>query len=113
MPRSEITIDLGALRAQRRPLREAAAPAEVWAVVKADAYGHGAADAARVRARGGRAGALRRDRGRGRRAADCLPEARILVMGPLGAGEDGPRARRGARGRRLAPRRCPEGLAST
>ena len=39
--RSELTIDLGALRRNVARMREAAAPAELWAVVKADAYGLG------------------------------------------------------------------------
>lgn len=38
-----LTIDLGALRSNYRQLRKTAAPAEVAAVVKADAYGLGAA----------------------------------------------------------------------
>src|SRR5438552_964797 len=44
--RSEVTIDLAALRHNVRRLLEALAGAELWAVVKADAYGHGAADVA-------------------------------------------------------------------
>ena len=35
-------VDLGAITHNVGVLREAAAPAEVWAVVKADGYGHGA-----------------------------------------------------------------------
>jgi alanine racemase len=46
MHRSEITIDLGAVRRNVRALRNALGPAELWAVVKADAYGHGAVDVA-------------------------------------------------------------------
>jgi alanine racemase len=48
MHRSEITIDLGAVRRNVRTLRNALGPAELWAVVKADAYGHGAVDVAGV-----------------------------------------------------------------
>lgn len=48
MHRSEITIDLGAVRRNVRTLRKALGPAELWAVVKADAYGHGAVDVAGV-----------------------------------------------------------------
>src|SRR5690606_26361282 len=40
---SELTIDLGALRANYRALAAQVAPAECGAVVKADAYGLGAA----------------------------------------------------------------------
>ena len=42
--RSEITIDLGALRRNVRSLLRTLDGAELWAVVKADAYGHGAVD---------------------------------------------------------------------
>ena len=82
MHRSEITIDLGALRRNARRLREVLGNSELWAVVKADAYGHGAVDVAgTVLAEGARvlcvattaeALELRRE----------FPETRILVMGP-------------------------------
>lgn len=41
-------IDLHAVRHNVGVLREVVAPAEVWAVVKANAYGHGAVDVARA-----------------------------------------------------------------
>ena len=44
MARSELTIDLGAIRRNARTLLRALEGAELWAVVKADGYGHGAAD---------------------------------------------------------------------
>ena len=44
--RSEITIDLGALRRNAQTLLGALDGAELWAVVKANAYGHGAVDCA-------------------------------------------------------------------
>ena len=87
MLRSEITVDLRALRNNVRLLRWVLREAELWAVVKADGYGHGAVDVARA-ALGEGAGAL------------CVatvpealelravyPEARILVMGPSVGGE--------------------------
>src|SRR5437763_14790417 len=46
MHRSEITVDLGALRRNVRTLLRLLDGAELWAVVKADGYGHGAVDAA-------------------------------------------------------------------
>jgi alanine racemase len=46
--RSEITIDLGALRRNVNTLRRVVGDSEVWAVVKADGYGHGALDCARA-----------------------------------------------------------------
>jgi alanine racemase len=82
MTRSEITIDLGAIRHNAGQLLEALDGAELWAVVKANGYGHGATDVARA-ALGAGASALcvvtvaeavelRRE----------LPEARIIVMCP-------------------------------
>jgi alanine racemase len=87
MHRSEITIDLGAVRRNVRRLRSVLDPTELWAVVKADGYGHGAADVAGA--------AL----GEGVRAlcvatvAEALelrpefPGVRILVMGPTAGRE--------------------------
>jgi alanine racemase len=82
MHRSEITIDLGALRRNARRLRQVLGEAELWAVVKADGYGHGAIDVA---------GAVL-DEGATMLCVATLPEAlelraefpdsRILVMGP-------------------------------
>lgn len=46
--RLEARIDLDALRSNVRRLREIAAPAQVMAVVKADAYGHGMLPCARA-----------------------------------------------------------------
>jgi len=46
--RLEARIDLDALRSNVRRLREIAAPAQVMAVVKADAYGHGMVPCARA-----------------------------------------------------------------
>jgi alanine racemase len=80
--RSEITIDLGAVRDNARRLRDVLGGAELWAVVKADGYGHGATDVARAALGAGatalcvatvpEAVELRGDR----------PDARIIVMGP-------------------------------
>jgi alanine racemase len=77
-----VTIDLGAVRHNVETLQRVVAPAEVWAVVKADAYGHGAADVSRAALESGAAAlavatvpealALRRTE----------PDARLLVMGP-------------------------------
>jgi alanine racemase len=46
MHRSEITVDLGAVRRNVRRLRQVLGGTELWAVVKADGYGHGAVDVA-------------------------------------------------------------------
>jgi len=82
MPRSEITVDLGAVRRNVRRLRAALEGAELWAVVKADAYGHGAAEVARVAVEEGAGALCVVTAGEGVALRDRLPEARILVMGP-------------------------------
>jgi alanine racemase len=82
MHRSEITIDLGAVRANVKTLLAALDGSEVWAVVKANGYGHGASDVAGA-ALGAGATALCVAT-----VAEALdlrrhpPEARIVVMGP-------------------------------
>ena len=82
MHRSEITIDLGAVRRNVGVLLDALRGSQLWAVVKANAYGHGATDVAGA-ALGAGASAL---------CVATVPEAlalrrefttaRIIVMGP-------------------------------
>ena len=84
MHRSELAIDLGALRRNARTLLHLLDGSQLWAVVKADGYGHGAADVAGA-ALGAGATAL---------CVATVPEglalrrefttARIIVMGPAG-----------------------------
>jgi alanine racemase len=87
--RSELTVDLGAVRRNARTLLRALGGAELWAVVKANGYGHGAVDVAGA-ALGAGATAL---------CVATVPEAlelrrelaaaRILVMGPASEAEIG------------------------
>ena len=87
MARSELIVDLGAIRRNARTLLRALEGAELWAVVKADGYGHGAADAGAA-ALGAGATAL---------CVATVPEAlalrtelgamRILVLGPAAGRE--------------------------
>jgi alanine racemase len=86
--RSEITIDLAALRRNVGRMREAAAPAELWAVVKGDAYGHGMADAARASLAAGASALCVVTAQEGEALRGAFPDARILVMGPLAEAED-------------------------
>jgi alanine racemase len=82
MHRSELTVDLGALRRNVRTLLRALEGAALWVVVKADGYGHGAVDVSRA--------AL--DAGAGALCVACVEEAlalrrtfsaaRILCLGP-------------------------------
>jgi alanine racemase len=86
--RSELTIDLAALRRNVATLVRVAAPAELWAVVKADAYGHGALDVAPVALDAGATALCVATAGEGAALRRTLPDARILVLGPLAPGED-------------------------
>ena len=88
MHRSELTVDLGAVRRNARTLLRALDGSQLWAVVKADAYGHGAVDVA---------GAVL-DEGAGAlcvaTVAEALelraefPLARMLVMGPTSSSRE-------------------------
>jgi len=82
MRRSEITIDLGALRRNVARLRDALGGSELWAVVKADAYGHGAADAGRAATDAGAAALCVATVAEGLTLRQVLPEQRIVVLGP-------------------------------
>ena len=82
MRRSQITIDLRALRRNARRLREVLAESELWAVVKADAYGHGAADVAGAALDEGAAALCVATVAEGLDLRRAFPEARVLVMGP-------------------------------
>jgi alanine racemase len=82
--RSLFTIDLGAIRRNAATLLRAAGGAELWAVVKANAYGHGAPDVARAALAGG-ASALCVATVREAldlRGDPALDEVPLLVMGP-------------------------------
>jgi len=88
MRRSVVEIDLRALRRNAARLREAAGPSELWAVVKADAYGHGAADAAGAALAAGASALCVVTAQEGAALRSRFPETRILVMGPLAEGEE-------------------------
>jgi len=93
MHRSELTVDLGAVRRNARTLLRVLEGAQLWGVVKANAYGHGAVDVA---------GALI-DEGVGALCVATVPEAlelraelalaRILVMGPTSSSREVAEAR--------------------
>jgi alanine racemase len=88
MHRSELTVDLGAVRRNARRLLRVLEGAQLWAVVKANAYGHGAVDVA----------AAVLDEGAGALCVATVAEglelrrefelARILVMGPTASSRE-------------------------
>ena len=82
MHRSEITIDLGAVRRNARRLRSALGRSELWAVVKADGYGHGAIDVAGAVLGEGAQALCVATVGEALPLRAEFPGVRILVMGP-------------------------------
>jgi alanine racemase len=110
MHRSEITIDLGALRRNVRTLLRALDGSQLWAVVKAEGYGHGAVDVAGA-ALGAGAAAL---------CVATIPEGlalraeysteRILVMGPAGSNREVAQARAAGLELAIADEEIPEGI---
>jgi alanine racemase len=95
--RSEITIDLGAIRHNARRLLDVLDGAELWAVVKANGYGHGAGDVARAALGAGATALCVATVAEGVELRQREPEARILIMGPT----DDPREIAAARDARL------------
>lgn len=83
LDRSTFTIDLGAVRRNAETLRRAAGGAELWAVVKADGYGHGAVDVARAAVAGGASTLAVATLAEALPLREAFRDARILVMGPV------------------------------
>jgi len=110
MHRSEITIDLGALRRNVRTLLRTLDGSRLWAVVKADGYGHGAIDVAGA-ALGAGATAL---------CVATIPEGlalrneyrteRIVVLGPAGSNREVAQARAAGLELAIADGEIPEGV---
>jgi alanine racemase len=85
--RSEIRIDLGALRRNASTLLTALEGAELWAVVKADGYGHGAVDCADAALAGGATALCVATVPEALELRARLPAATIIVMGSSSAEE--------------------------
>ena len=80
--RSELRIDLGALRRNVATLRHVLEGAELWAVVKANAYGHGALDCGPAALEAGAAALCTATVGEALLLRGRLPLARLIVLGP-------------------------------
>lgn len=107
--RSTFTIDLGAIRRNAATLARAAGGAELWAVVKADGYGHGAVDAARGALAGGASALCVATLPEALELREALGAVHIVVMGPVG--EHGVRSAREAELELVAADgRLPEGV---
>ena len=83
MTRSLVTVDLGAIRHNVRALRSRlTGGAELWAVVKADGYGHGARPVAVAALESGAAAVGVATVGEALELRRDLTDARIVVLGP-------------------------------
>jgi alanine racemase len=80
--RSEITIDLGALRRNVRTLLRALDGAELWAVVKANGYGHGARDVAGASLGAGATAICVATVPEALALRPEFPDTRLVVLGP-------------------------------
>jgi len=87
--RSCFTVDLGAIRRNAETLRRAVEGAELWAVVKAEGYGHGAVDVSRAALGGGATALCVATLPEALHLRAALHEARIVVMGPVSDREVG------------------------
>jgi alanine racemase len=85
--RSGIQIDVGALRRNVTTLCRALDGAELWAVVKANAYGHGALDCGAAALGAGATALCTATVGEALALRRKLPLARLIVLGPYSAAE--------------------------
>jgi alanine racemase len=108
--RSEITVDLGALRRNVRTLLRVLNGAELWAVVKADAYGHGAVDVAGAALGAGATGLCVATIPEGLALRADYPTERILVLGPAGSNREVANARAAALELAIVDDEIPDGI---
>jgi alanine racemase len=87
MARSRVTVDLGAIRHNVRVLAGLLERAELWAVVKANGYGHGAVDVGRAAVEAGAAALVVATVGEALPLRQELADVRLVVLGPLEAAE--------------------------
>jgi alanine racemase len=107
--RSRIEIDLRALARNVRTLVQALGGAELWAVVKADAYGHGALDCGPAALAAGASALCVATVPEALALRDVVRDGRILVLGPT-ADDELPHAREARLEVAAADGRLPEGL---
>ena len=89
LERSSFTIDLGAIRRNAATLLRAAEGAELWAVVKAEGYGHGAVDVSKAALEGGASALCVATLPEALQLRAALRNARIVVFGPVSEREIG------------------------
>src|SRR3954452_7872983 len=88
MHRSEINVDLGALRRNVRTLLHLLEGSQLWAVVKANGYGHGAVDAAGAALGAGASAVCVATIPEGLALRNDYRLERIVVLGPAGSNRE-------------------------
>jgi len=88
MHRSEVTVDLGAVRRNARTLLRALEGSQLWAVVKANAYGHGAVEVASAVVDEGAGALCVATVAEGLELRQEFSLIRILVMGPTASSRE-------------------------
>jgi alanine racemase len=110
MHRSEVTVDLGAVRRNASTLLRSLPGAELWAVVKGNGYGHGAIDVAGAVLDAGAAALCVATVPEGLELRGRFPGARILVMGPVASSREVADAREARLELVIAGGEIPEGI---
>jgi alanine racemase len=110
MHRSELTVDLGALRRNVRTLLRAAGGSELWAVVKANGYGHGMVDAAGAALGSGAAAVCVATIPEGLALRNEFRVERIVVLGPASSSREVAHARDAGLELAIAHDEIPEGV---
>src|SRR5438874_7459640 len=110
MHRSEITVDLGALRRNVRTLLRLLDGSQLWAVVKANGYGHGAADAAGAAIGSGAPALCVATIPEGLALRSDYPGARIIVLGPASSNREVAQAREAGLELAIGDAEIPEGV---
>jgi len=110
MRRSEVTVDLGAVRRNARTLIKALEGSQLWAVVKANAYGHGALDVAGAVVDEGAGALCVATIAEGLELRHDFPLVRILVMGPTSSSREIAEAREARLELAIWSEEIPEGV---
>ena len=110
MQRSELTIDLGAVRRNVKRLLDALGGAELWAVVKANGYGHGAVDVGAAALGAGASVLCVATVEEGIELRDEFLQERILVMGPTATSREIALAREAGLELVVSTHEIPEGV---
>ena len=110
MQRSELTIDLGAIRRNVKRLLDVLEGAQLWAVVKANGYGHGAVDVGGAALGAGASVLCVATVAEALELREEFASARILVMGPISTSREVASAREAALELAISDSEIPEGV---